>query len=142
VGRQIANAAVQRVAQPPGGGVEVGRAVALKAAADDELVEALEPASSARIEDGDELRVDRAADGRLPAKLSAIHRGPPDAHAPRGQDDENHAAVIQLNGRDAVPLAAPQHKVPDRPAVGHPWAKLAVRGEVRVEYIVFDVDDG
>src|SRR3954471_20798133 len=67
VRRPISDSTVQRINQSAGLGIEIGRAITLQTAADEELIEAVKPTQAARLAQIHKRRMHRAADRRFPA---------------------------------------------------------------------------
>ena len=87
-------------------GAEVGRAVALQAAAAHQLVKTFEPTQTAGIGERHELRMHRTFDRRLPADVRVAQPGLPQAHAARGHDGEAELAVVDFDRVDALAHSA------------------------------------
>jgi len=112
MGGDVGDLAVQAVTQRAVG-VEFRGPVALQPAADQHLVEAVQPADSPGLVKVDEGRVHGPQDGRLPAQPDRALHGVPDAHAARGHAYEAERPVVDLD--HVHPLAQPS---PQR-AIGH-----------------------
>src|SRR5687768_9528840 len=79
--RLVGDAPVQRILQPAGFLVKLRRTIAFQSAADQQFVEAVEPAQPARLAQVDEGRMHWSAHRRLPANRPAGQTRLPEAHA-------------------------------------------------------------
>ena len=69
-------------------------------------------------------------DGRFPAELQAAQACPPDAHAPRGHDDEAEIAVSDLDHVNSLRQSRPQGSLGDRVAALFPADVFRPNGEL------------
>ena len=120
-------------------GMEFRGTVALQAAADQQLVKAVEPAQPVRLAQADVRGMDRPANGRFPAEARLAQACPPYTHPAGRQHGEVEIAVADLDDVNPPGKPAAKGSLLDATALGSAAQVLGAQGhmiDINVTFVV------